>query len=145
MTYTFLDYVFGKCELLLVVAIDFTKSNGSIHDPKSLHHLDPSSRKENEYIEAIKAIGEILLYYDSDKMITVLGFGAKVPPLKTKACHCFSLTGNIYRPEVFGIEGILQAYRKTLAQVEFSGPTHFAEIVKFVNEYAEYLPVEGEQ
>jgi len=145
MTYTFLDYVFGKCELLLIVAIDFTKSNGSIHDPNSLHYLDPNNKKENEYIEAIKAIGEILLYYDNDKMITVLGFGAKIPPLKDKASHCFSLTGNIYQPEVFGIEGILQAYKKTLAEIEFNGPTHFAEVIRFVNEYAEFLPVTSDE
>ncbi len=44
--YTFLDYVFGGCEISLAVAIDFTLSNGDPNDPKSLHFFDPA---RNEY------------------------------------------------------------------------------------------------
>lgn len=45
--FTFLDYVFGGCEISLSIAIDFTLSNGDPRDPKSLHYFDPS---KNEYI-----------------------------------------------------------------------------------------------
>jgi hypothetical protein len=45
--YTFLDYVFGGCEISLGLAIDFTLSNGDPNDPKSLHFFDPA---KNEYL-----------------------------------------------------------------------------------------------
>lgn len=44
---TFLDYVFGGCDISLAVAIDFTLSNGDPNDPNSLHFFDP---KKNEYL-----------------------------------------------------------------------------------------------
>lgn len=47
---TFLDYVFGGCEISLSLAIDFTLSNGDPNDPKSLHFFDPT---KNEYLQAI--------------------------------------------------------------------------------------------
>lgn len=40
---SFLDYIFGGCELKLHLAIDFTMSNGPPHDSMSLHYL-----KDNE-------------------------------------------------------------------------------------------------
>jgi hypothetical protein len=44
---TFLDYVFGGCEISLGVAIDFTLSNQDPNDPASLHFFDPN---KNEYL-----------------------------------------------------------------------------------------------
>ena len=38
---TFLDYVFGGCEIGVHVAIDFTLSNGAVNSPNSLHYLGP--------------------------------------------------------------------------------------------------------
>ena len=35
---TFLDYIFGGCELGLQIAIDFTLSNGDPSNPNSLHY-----------------------------------------------------------------------------------------------------------
>lgn len=34
----------------------------------------------NAYALALKAVGEIIQDYDSDKMFPALGFGAKLPP-----------------------------------------------------------------
>lgn len=34
---TFLEYIFGGCEINLAIAIDFTLSNGKVDDPTSLH------------------------------------------------------------------------------------------------------------
>jgi hypothetical protein len=36
---TFLDYIFGGCEINVHVAIDFTLSNGNPTSPNSLHYL----------------------------------------------------------------------------------------------------------
>ena len=73
----FLEYVFGGCEINLNIAIDFTLSNGDPREHDSLHCKD---YKRNEYIQAIRAVGDILQYYDSDKEIPAYGFGARVPP-----------------------------------------------------------------
>ena len=49
---SFLDYIFGGCEIGVHVAIDFTLSNGNISSPNSLHYLNPQNRK-NGYTDAI--------------------------------------------------------------------------------------------
>jgi len=36
---SFLDYIFGGCEISLQVAVDFTASNGPITNPNSLHYM----------------------------------------------------------------------------------------------------------
>jgi len=53
----FLEYVFGGCEINLNIAIDFTLSNGDPREHDSLHCKD---YKRNEYIQAIRAVGDIL-------------------------------------------------------------------------------------
>lgn len=62
--FSFLEYVFGGCQISLSVAIDFTLSNGHPSKPNSLHYLDMN---RNEYLNAIKSVGQILQYYDSNK------------------------------------------------------------------------------
>ena len=54
---SFLDYIFGGCEMGLHVCIDFTMSNGPPSNPQSLHYLDPN---KNQYDRAIRAVGQIL-------------------------------------------------------------------------------------
>lgn len=55
--YSFLEYVFGGCEISLAIAVDFTLSNQPPHDKDSLHYFD---LKKNEYLNAIKQVGSIL-------------------------------------------------------------------------------------
>ena len=45
--HTFLEYVFGGCEINLGLAIDFTLSNGDPKDRDSLHYFDLN---KNEYL-----------------------------------------------------------------------------------------------
>ena len=116
------------------VAIDFTLSNGHPSERDSLHYLDLN---KNEYLSAIRSVGNILQYYDSDKHIPVLGFGATVPPSTNRASHCFALNGNIFDPEVDGLEGVMEAYKNALKNVNLYGPTNFAPIIELVNDMAE--------
>lgn len=46
----------------------------------------------NAYAMALKAVGEIIQDYDSDKMFPALGFGAKLPP-DGRISHEFALVG----------------------------------------------------
>ena len=126
-----LDFIQGGCEMNLVVAIDFTASNG---DPKlatSLHYRNPLS--PNEYIKAIKAIGEVLSQYDSDQRFPCFGFGASVNRVVS---HCFPLNGNEANPEVHGVQGVLDAYADILNKVTLQGPTNFAQIIRKAASYA---------
>jgi hypothetical protein len=103
--YSFLSYIFNGLQLALTIAVDFTLSNGNPSNPDSLHHYDPA---RNQYLKAITAVGRILENYDSDKMFPIVGFGGKVPMLLDKTSHCFALNGNIFDPEVPGIEGVVE-------------------------------------
>uniref|UniRef100_A0A8D0L895 C2 domain-containing protein n=1 Tax=Sphenodon punctatus TaxID=8508 RepID=A0A8D0L895_SPHPU len=99
----------------------------------SLHYMNPYQL--NAYAMALKAVGEIIQDYDSDKMFPALGFGAKIPP-DGHVSHEFPLNGNSDNPYCSGIEGILEAYHKSLKTVQLYGPTNFAPVVNHVARYA---------
>lgn len=133
--YSFLDYVFGGCEISFYVAVDFTASNGDPRLPKSLHYIDPAGRL-NAYQDAIVQVGGVLQYYDSDKMFPVWGFGGRIPP-NQGVSHCFALNGNESNCEVSGIDGILAAYSQAVCSVELYGPTWFAPVIRQAASLAE--------
>jgi hypothetical protein len=122
---TFIDYIRGGCSMSLMVAVDFTASNGDPNIPTSLHYYHPY--QANEYVQAIQSVGNILAPYDSDQWFPAWGFGAKLPTNRTS--HCFALNGNDSNPEVYGVQGILDAYLNTLRQVRLHGPTIFSQIL----------------
>ncbi len=78
----------------MIVAIDFTGSNGMPKYPNSLHYMNPTA--PNQYQMAIAAITQILMSYDSDKRIPAFGFGAKTRfgGVMNPVSHCFVLSGN---------------------------------------------------
>lgn len=78
----------------MIVAIDFTGSNGSPKQPTSLHYINPTA--PNQYQLAIASISQILMNYDTDKRIPAFGFGGKVkiPGQVAQTSHCFILSGN---------------------------------------------------
>ncbi len=86
-------------------------------------------------MRAIGAVGSVLQEYDSDKNIPVFGFGAQIQNM-SKALHCFALNGNMFAPEVHGIDGILATYQHGMPKLNFSGPTNFAEIIRYVGDMA---------
>jgi len=94
----------------------------------------------NQYTDAISAVCEILKDYDADQMFPVYGFGGKVPQHpEDKASHCFALNGDIYNPEVSGVEGIMQVYYNSLKKVKLHGPTNFAPTLEMINGFCDYL------
>jgi hypothetical protein len=133
-SYSFLDYVNGGLEVALLVAVDFTLSNGDPRLPTSLHNMDTT--KPNDYVMAMRSVGEILQYYDADKKYPVYGFGAKLPPSHVVSSPCFALNGDYFDPEVDGIDGIIEAYRNTLEVIQLHGPTSFSSIVKLASDFA---------
>ena len=72
-------------------------------------------------------------------MFPVYGFGGKLPSTpEGSASHCFALNGDIFAPEVNGVNGVLNAYYNSLKKVSLHGPTNFAPMLEMVNGFAEY-------
>ncbi|KAE8296738.1 Copine-8 [Larimichthys crocea] len=130
---SFLDYIRGGTQINFTVAIDFTASNGNPSQPTSLHYMSPYQL--NDYAMALRAVGEIIQDYDSDKMFPALGFGAKLPP-DGRVSHEFALNGNPQNPYCSGIEGVMEAYYQSLKSVRLYGPTHFSPVINHVARYA---------
>lgn len=134
---TFTDFISGDCELSLMVAIDYTASNGDPALPSSLHYLDASHATLNPYETVITTVGRIVDQYDSDKLYPVLGFGARVRDPNgnlTPAQHCFPIYGG--GAQAAGVDGILKAYRDSLSVVNLSGPTLFAPTIQHAAQVA---------
>ncbi|XP_061864042.1 copine-9 isoform X3 [Colius striatus] len=127
--FTFVDYIRGGTQLNFTVAIDFTASNGMPSQPTSLHYASPYQL--SAYALALKAVGEIIQDYDSDKLFPAYGFGAKVPP-DGKISHQFPLNNNVDNPSCAGIEGVLESYLQSLRTVQLYGPTNFAPVINQV-------------
>lgn len=66
----------NKFQALITPSLAFSPGNPS--QSTSLHYMNPYQL--NAYAMALKAVGEIIQDYDSDKMFPALGFGAKLPP-----------------------------------------------------------------
>ncbi|XP_016312906.1 copine-8 [Sinocyclocheilus anshuiensis] len=130
---TFLDFIKGGTQINFTVAIDFTASNGNPAQPTSLHYMNPYQL--NTYAMALKAVGEIIQDYDSDKMFPALGFGAKLPP-DGRISHEFALNGNPQNPYCNGIDGVMEAYYQSLKSVQLYGPTNFSPVINHVARYA---------
>lgn len=139
---SFLEYVFGGCRINMHVAIDFTMSNGDPRtEPNSLHSL---REDKNQYLQALRSVGEILQYYDHDKNIPAYGFGAVFPQLPGVALHKFALNGDAFKPSCNGIDEVVQCYRKALNTVTLHGPTNFADVIGQVNDRVEACEVSAQ-
>ncbi|XP_057175467.1 copine-9 isoform X2 [Triplophysa rosa] len=130
---TFVDFIRGGTQLNFTVAIDFTASNGNPSQPTSLHYMNPYQL--NAYAMALKAVGEIIQDYDSDKLFPAYGFGAKLPP-DGKISHAFPLNSDCENANCVGIEGVLEAYYDCLRKVQLYGPTNFSPVINQVAQCA---------
>lgn len=127
---TFAQFITGGLDINLVVAIDFTGSNGDPMQPGSLHHINPSGA-HNAYQNAILGVASVLEPYDTDKQYSVYGFGAKIRQADgtfSPVQHCFPVYGG--GVQVSGINGIMQAYTDCLQNVALSGPTIFSPLIQ---------------
>ena len=130
--FSFLDYIFGGCQINFTVAIDFTGSNGNPRSPSSLHYNNPY--QPNQYVRALISVDEVCQDYDTDKMFPALGFGAKIGG---KVSHEFALNGNPANPYCAGIQGVVAAYQQAIAAVELYRPTNVAPVINHVANFAE--------
>jgi hypothetical protein len=82
----------------------------------------------NPYQDALFSVSSVLLEYDSDRLVPVYGFGGKILEkngLHGPTRHAFKLS----ETEVDGVDGIMNAYRSSLAVVKLGGPTLLRPII----------------
>ena len=77
-------------------------------------------------------------YYDSDNKIPAYGFGAKILPFEDITNFCFALNGNIFDPEVDGIEEVLKVYQNSVKNLVFHGPSFFNQIIGMAADFASH-------
>eukprot|EP01119_Soliformovum_irregulare_P022722 TRINITY_DN7824_c0_g1_i1.p1 TRINITY_DN7824_c0_g1~~TRINITY_DN7824_c0_g1_i1.p1 ORF type:complete len:272 (+),score=81.88 TRINITY_DN7824_c0_g1_i1:56-871(+) len=108
----------------LIIGVDYTKSNtwsGKISfGGKNLHTI---SQVINPYQEVIQIIGKTLEPFDDDKLIPAFGFGDITTGDKT----VFPFWPD--RPS-YGFEEVLNRYTEISPQIQLSGPTSFAPIIR---------------
>ena len=141
---TFMDYIRHQLQIGFQIVIDFTGSNGDPKTPSSLHHLAPVSPSSpfytsgfetmSEYMKAIKLLYNVVHGYDSDGMIPLWGYGALIPTSNGGKINSwdFAINGDDANPSVHGMQGVMEAYTHALTNIELSGPTHFAPIIRKV-------------
>jgi len=138
-------------DISLIIGIDFTASNGYPHLKESLHYIDENSLDPkkmrshpntlNQYQKAIISVGDILLNYDTDKLVPVYGFGGK--PIvesngnKLPTSHFFPLSGDSQNCAGYDVAGVFEIYNYALKSVELSGPTHFAPLIRETRQFTE--------
>ncbi|KAL0552075.1 hypothetical protein IC582_011169 [Cucumis melo] len=131
--FSFIDYISSGFQLNFMVAVDFTASNGDPYSPDSLHYIDRSGRL-NSYQQAIKEVGEVIQFYNTDCRFPAWGFGARTRD--GNISHCFNLSTAPTQPEVEGVEGIMRAYANALHNVSLAGPTLFGQVINKAAEIA---------
>lgn len=65
--HSFLDFIRGGWEMNMVMAIDFTGSNGNPAQPGTLHYADPYGTL-NQYQQTITSLSEVMVQYDNDQV-----------------------------------------------------------------------------
>jgi len=134
--YTFLEYLTGGLNMRLMLAIDFTGSNGVPTDNDSLHYINPSTGR-SVYMDAIMQVGKIIEVYDNERQFACWGFGAVVGN-SGDTDHCFPLTLTD-DPMLRGTEGVLSMYKQVVqsGKLQFSGPTLFQYVLESAKSLAD--------
>ncbi|KAL3082796.1 hypothetical protein niasHS_010598 [Heterodera schachtii] len=125
--FSFLDFVSRGMQLEFAVSVDLTASNGEVTRPSSLHYVN--SCQLNQYECAISAVLEICEHYNRSKLFEAYGFGAKIPPAFAVS-HMFPLRLNNNESVMYGVAGVLEAYRYAVLNTHLFGPTNFAPTIR---------------
>jgi hypothetical protein len=130
-----------RLQLEFAVSIDFTASNGPVHLPQSLHFIN--GQTPNQYEMAIRAVLEICEHYNHSRIFDACGFGAKLAPNFNEVKHLFPLNTHTFQRQVEGVNGVLSAYKQSLASTQLYGPTNFEPTIQEFAQKARSFPKDG--
>ena len=141
VTPTFISYLRSGMNINLTIGIDFTGSNGTYTDYRSLHYLNNGM---NDYEKAIRSCGDILAYYDDDQLFPCFGFGFSFKNAEQNSNvgkynrFNYPINCNQDDPNIHLIDNVLVEYRKFITQIRLSGPTNFAPMIRDLNNEVKY-------
>ena len=141
VTPTFISYLRSGMNINLTIGIDFTGSNGTYTDYRSLHYLNNGM---NDYEKAIRSCGDILAYYDDDQLFPCFGFGFSFKNAEQNNNvgkynrFNYPINCNQDDPNIHLIDNVLVEYRKFITQIRLSGPTNFAPMIRDLNNEVKY-------
>ena len=127
--FSFIDYIRSGVEINTMIAIDMSATNGNPFDPRSLHH----NQGENEYMIALREVGNVLAAYDTTQRFPAFGFGAAQAPDYKETVHCFPLLRADGQPVCDNINEVIGAYRKALVSTAAPcGPCRYGPVLKHI-------------
>ena len=138
----FVDYLKGGWYINMTVAIDFTSSNGTLHD------IDPLMRKQNDYELALQEVGKILQPYSYKHQFTAKGFGG-IPhfiledenrdPEDEVNINCFNLKNDPNSTTIASLEDLRKYYVNAINGTTMWGPTLFNPLLDDMENYMIYM------
>ena len=127
--FSFIYYIRSGVEINTMIAIDMSATNGNPFDHRSLHH----SQGEDEYMTALREVGNVLAAYDTTQRFPALGFGAAQAPDYKETVHCFPLLRADDQPVSDNVNEVIGAYRKALVSTAAPcGPCRYGSVLKHI-------------
>jgi len=124
----FLHHIRKGAQIHFTMGVDFSSANGDPKELSSLHHIRQG--EDNEYMAAIRAVGEVVQDYDSDGMFPALGMAGKLAD--GRVSQGFYMNGSADDPNCKGVQGLLKAYWNSVHSITPHHPTNFSPIINYV-------------
>ena len=131
---SFFQHMNAGIEISPIYAIDFSGNNGH-----SIAELE-----NNRFLNPISRLQKTLQFYTTDPLYPVFGLNALFPSM-VQPSHYFSLTGNIFQPEILNFQIVQEYYKSILSSIKCTGPAIFAELFDNVYEYVTFDANEGKR
>lgn len=79
----------------------------------------------------------ILLSFNYHNHISAFGFGAivKNAPEPKKTSNCFSLNGNIFKPNIKGMEMFTEYYKNVVQNIEFCEGSRLSYVIDYISSH----------
>uniref|UniRef100_A0A914YWH6 VWFA domain-containing protein n=1 Tax=Panagrolaimus superbus TaxID=310955 RepID=A0A914YWH6_9BILA len=130
---SFPTFIAAGLQLHFTISIDFTTNNGNQNEATSLHYQHPHMR--SIYGNRLKVVADGLEALSPSSKISLLGFGAKVPP-DMQFSQCFAMNGNILNPFCRNLIDVEEYYRRCALSVLFFAPTNYSNVISNVTKQA---------
>jgi len=128
----FLHHIRKGTQIHFTMAVDFSSANGDPKELSSLHHIRQG--EDNEYMAAIRAVGEVVQDYDTDGQFPALGFAGKLAD--GRVSQGFYMNGSVDDPHCKGLQGLMKAYWNSVHSITPHHPTNFSPIINHVTNIA---------